>query len=387
MPNKPNNRKAVELWRKFRLASSVLLVLSRLLTIDDGGLVAQQQTQSTAALHEELDARYHDFERGAISEVAFTNAVIAVSADQANIKDSLSALQTQRARITGVDNSTQLNREIAMLAEMTAQYDVAIDSYRQIAQHAATGSAERADALLKLATLYFNNGDFSDALSATQQVLVGATDKSRVHRAYILQIRIEGYAVNFPPAIQKLTWFIEQNADSPELRLAYVVLVELHHRHGDSDKAEQIQQTLSERFPSSIEARYNHDIGAQKIMSIPLPVILLRKSEENIFHDYGYAFFDQQPERNSDSNDGDTTARSVFDGAPVKIQTGSFKSREYAESLQGRLETLGLKTVIDTVSQADGVRHKVRVLTTDRAYSSVLDTLSVHNINGFLTSD
>lgn len=411
-----NKRGAMIARLRCLIARGMLLALAGVPIGNGGeqqlGLAAQQQAQPAVVLQAELDARYRDFERGAINEAAFTNAIIATSADQANINDSLRVLQAHRGRITEAVNSTQLHREIALLAEMTAQYGVAIDSYQQISKHTVAGSAEHADALLKLAALHFNNGDFAEALAAAQQVLVSATGVGAVHRAYILQTRIEGYGVSFSTAIQKLDRFIAQNNDSPQLRLAYVTLIEFYYRDSDVDKAERAQRVLSVRFPDSIEAGYSYGNETQNMMSLPLPAILLRNSEENILRgrDHGYALLNRQPLQRSDGSavvgssaaaaDGTAAAAgsrvtavssavagSIADGIAIKIQTGSFRSRVYADSLQRRLEALGLTAVVNTVPHAEGAYYKVRVLATDRSYPAVLDTLSQHNITGFLTND
>lgn len=345
--------------------------------------VAQPQTQSMIALQKELDAHYQNLQIGTISEDIFTENILVVSANQNSTQEALHALQTQRERVKEEKNSIQLHQEIALLAEMTARYDIAIDSYKKIVQQSESGSRQHAGALLKLAILYFNSGDFSEALASTQKVLSSSANKRYVHRAQILQIRIVAYAVDPSTAIERLNAFIQQNSESPELLLAYTTLAEFYHYRGDSENVTHTQERISKRFPSSIEARYDYE----SVMNFPLPVILIRKSEDGIahYHEQQSATPHQHSIPTTQVQNNPEIVHNASHETVLKIQTGSFKMRANAEALRAKLETLGLHAVINTISQVNEAYYKVRVLTTE--YERTLSILAQHDIGGFLVNE
>lgn len=340
--------------------------------------------QPTTAVSRELTAHYNDFRRGAIDEAAFTNAVIDVSARQSDIAHSLQTLQEYRPQVKESQNSVQLYREIALLAEMSAQYNIALESYQDIVEHPGISERERHDTLFKIGALAFSNGDFTAALTAVQQVLTGSRELALVHRAYILQTRIEGYAVNFDIATQKLTLFIDQHPTSPALRIAYITLIELYLRQQAIDKAQRVQRILEQRFPASIEARYTYGQSskAERIMSMPLLVMLLHSNEANLASAHDRAHGQALPGNIIADN-----AIAERNEQQVRVQVGSFQNLEYAQSLQGRLEGLGLQVTIDRSAAGTTQYHKIRVVTTQSRYSEVLATLSRHNISGFLVTE
>lgn len=351
----------------------MLLVGALTGTIQVGG-------ETLAASDGDLDAQYAALRNGTLTEAAFTQRLLSGGRAHQNTKESLEALQKYQNQLREPSNNVQLHSEIALLAEMSGQYDIAIENYQRMVDQTALDDSKRYDILLRIAALHFNNGDFPDALGAAQQVMVGATDQKWVHSAYILQTRIEGYAVQFTTAIQKLIRFIEQYPKSPALRLAYLTLSEMHHRVGNTREVDRIQATLTRAFPSSIEANYAGTHGNKNITPLPLPTVLLQSyahaADRANQHEYAFS------ERARAITTQPTTASSG--NAAVKIQVGSFRNRSYAMSLQTRLGELGLTAIVDRVSQDQEVYHKVLVRATESSYLNVLSVLEEHNMRGFL---
>ena len=372
------------------------------------------------AQHNELELRYADLQNGTIDESVFTRAVLKVSAGQGSVSDSISTLQKYKDKVHQPKNSTEVYDRIALLAEMTAQYDIAIENYTRVVDQRPVNDRTRYDTLLKLAALYFNKGNFKEALLATKQILLGARQDEVLHRAHILQARIEGYAVDFSASIQKLQRFIEQNPTSPQLRLAYTTLAELHQRTGNVDALARTEHTITTEFPHSIEAHYEYSNSVSSIINFPLPLTLLYSNISGI---HAHPFTDTQAaSENSDvavhtalsessahtaahapTRSSATHVSSVVSvhtaplsgsllsassvpnsSAIIKIQAGFFRNRAYAHTLQEKIANLGLKTLIDQEDTEGGTRYKVQVLVNESDYPSVRNTLDAHNIKGFV---
>ena len=372
------------------------------------------------AQHNELELRYADLQNGTIDEAVFTRAVLKVSAEQGSVHDSISTLQKYKDKVHQPKNSTEVYDRIALLAEMTAQYDIAIENYTRVVDQRPVNDRTRYETLLKLAALYFNKGNFKEALFATKQVLLGARQDKTLHRAHILQARIEGYAVDFSASIQKLQWFIDQNPTSSHLRLAYVTLAELYQRNGDVDALARTQRTITTEFPHSIEAHYEYSNSVSSIINFPLPLTLLY-SNINGAHTHSVADTQAAPANSgaiqtvvhadsmahtaahaptgSSATDVPSTvsihtaplsATSVSassaptSSAIIRIQAGFFRNRAYAHTLQERLAGLGLKTLINQEYTGGSVGYKVQVLMSESDYPSVRNILNAHNIKGFI---
>jgi len=392
------------------------------LCADGGALLSAQQSA--------LELRYLAFQSGDIDERRFTREVLTESALQNTIDDSLSLLRTYGDRVRAPDNSIAVSSEIALLAEMTARYDVALESYHEIVAASAPHDHTRYEAFMKIALLHFNNGDFDEAAEATREVLLNASHVRHIHRAHILSARIEGYGGDFQGAIRRLRSFIDQNPSSPDIRLAYSMLAELYHRAGDDAAAARTNAIISERFPSSIEARYANTNSALRITNFPIPAALLGSAlaatelpaAELPVSELPAAELSTADERRLSSlaPSGVSSANSVVSSNSVparsgvslansvpsqnsllpqssvssgnsalllKIQVGSFQNQGYAESLQGRLSAIGLTTAVEIVEEKGSAHYKVRILSEERAYQSVMALLARNNIRGFVVKE
>ncbi len=152
-----------------------------------------------------------------------------------------------------------------------------------VAGAGAGGAYDTVAVQLRLATLYFMDGQLEEAGAAVDTVLRRAVRTDDLHLALILGARVEGYSGGdgMGGAIAKLQRFVRENSSSRHVRVAYLALYELLRLNGDSAGAAEVRGELVRLFPASLEAAIVDDseTGAKVIAgSVPPAAVTLAYS-------------------------------------------------------------------------------------------------------------
>ena len=284
-----------------RLAGRVArLALGAALLVICGGVGGGVSAQSNAGVQEILNNALTRYSSGEIDNNGLAAEVVRGIQGASDPRESVRDLGGSiDSRVPGASAGVVYFR-LAEYFELVGDTGTAISLYRRalevvsVLTVSGSGAPARASAgaggaydtvavQLRLATLYFMDGQLDEARGAVDTVLRRAVRTDDLHLALILGARVEGYAGGdgMGESIAKLQRFVRENSSSRHVRVAYLALYELLRLNGDSAGAAEVRGELVRLFPASLEAAIVDDseTGAKVIAgSVPPAAVTLAYS-------------------------------------------------------------------------------------------------------------